>query len=154
MIQNNTLNDPNHVKKIIIRCIERYWKNDLGGRNIGDIKMSSLGFSAFSKFSTRTACVTHVIQIITRKEREPLVPSGSRSLGMWRASCAMRKAFSRFSCMESSRACFMSTRLGSMALITARKASPLLQLPAKSCTATPYLRKAAAVMRQVSKHTS
>ena len=52
----------------------------------------------------------------------------------------MLKAFSRFSRMESSSACFMSTRLGSMALITARKASPLRQLPAKSCTATPYLK--------------
>lgn len=33
----------------------------------------------------------------------------------------------------------MSTRLGSMDLMTARKARPLLQLFAKSCTATPNL---------------
>lgn len=101
---------------------------------------SSLDFSVFFRFSTWDGKWYICKKKLLERKREPLLPSGSRSLGMCRASCAMLKAFSRFSRVEFSRACFMSTRLGSMALITARKASPLLQLPAKSCTATPYLK--------------
>lgn len=48
-----------------------------------------------------------------------------------------------FSLGDLSRALLMSTRLGSMDLITARKARPLVQLLPKSWTATPYLYKTA-----------
>lgn len=60
------------------------------------------------------------------------LPSGSRSRGTPSLFCAMLKASSRFSRADLSSACFMSTKVQSIAFMIAKKARPLLQLLAKS----------------------
>lgn len=87
----------------------------------------------------RRCCYRLKINYEEREERGPQLPSGSRSLGMWRASWAMLKAFSRFSRMESSSACFMSTRLVD-GLDHSQESQPAPPAACKSCTATPYLK--------------
>lgn len=54
----HTLNDLNYVKKIVLRYKEKHWGNYVSGRNIGDIKMTSLDVSVFSRISTWTEGVT------------------------------------------------------------------------------------------------
>lgn len=61
-----------------------------------------------------------------------VLPSGSRSRGTLSLFCAMLKASSRFSRADFSSACFMSTKVQSIAFMTAKKARPLLQLLVKS----------------------
>lgn len=70
-----------------------------------------------------------------------VLPSGSRSLGTPSLFCAMLKASSKFSRAGFPNACFMSTKVESIAFMIAKKARPLLQLLAKSWTATPYLNR-------------
>ena len=70
-----------------------------------------------------------------------VLPSGSRSRGTPSLFCAMLKASSRFSRADFSSACFISTKVESIAFMIAKKARPLLQLLAKSWTATPYLNR-------------